>query len=170
MIENEISMMKFENGEVCEEIIFLKLGLSPFVEICYFYCFGGSILQYFDIIVIKEFTFPCFCGFCSSFCPSLNNTVISHFQKTSFCHKGTKVSIFNSMSLNLLKDGIDWDLFSSDFHEGVKGDQSVEMMISFSSSESLIEMKAFPYSIIGKNEFGFLRKEKRKKEKRLSLQ
>jgi hypothetical protein len=32
MIENDISMMKFENDEVCEEIILLKLSLSRFVE------------------------------------------------------------------------------------------------------------------------------------------
>jgi hypothetical protein len=161
MIENEISMMNFENDEVCKEIILLKLSLSRFVEIFYF--FGGSILKYLDIIVTKEFTFPYFCVFCSSLCPSLNNTVICDFEKKYFCLKGTNFKTFDSMSFEIFNDGIDCDLFSSNFYEGMKNDRSVEMMISLYSSESLIEMKLFPYSIIGKNEIGFIMKEKEKK-------
>jgi hypothetical protein len=122
MIENAISMRKFESDEVCEQIILLKLSSSGFGEFCYFcfYCFGGSILKYFDIIVINKFTFPYFCVFCSSLCLWLNNTVIFNFETKSFCQKRTKVNPFNSMNLDLLKDVIDCDLFSSDFHEGWK--------------------------------------------------
>jgi hypothetical protein len=166
MIENDISMMKFENDEICEEIILLKLSLSRFVRIFhfYFYCFRGSILKYFDLIVIKGFTFPSFCVFCSSLCPSLNNTMIFNLEKKNFYQKGTKIESFNSMNLDLLKDGIDWALFSSNFHERMRGDISIERMISFSSSKSFIAMKLFPYSIIGKNDFGFVMKEREEAE------
>jgi hypothetical protein len=96
IIENEISMMKFESDEVCEEIILLKLSLSRFVEICYFcfYSFRGAVPKYFDIIVIKQFGFPYFWVFCLSLCPSLNNTVISDFETTSFCVTGRKSKLF----------------------------------------------------------------------------
>jgi hypothetical protein len=84
--------------------------------------------------------------------------------------KGTKIKTFNSMSLDLLKDEIDWDLFSSDFHEGMKSDESAEMMVSFSSSESLIELSVFPWSIIGKNEIGFVQKEKEREGAEFSME
>jgi hypothetical protein len=121
MIENDISMMRFENDEVCEEIILLKLSLSRFVEGFYlcFYCFGGSIPKHFDLMVIKELTFPYFCVFFSHLCPSLNNIVIYNFETNSFCRMGTIFNTFESMSLEILKDGIDWAFFSSNFHEGI---------------------------------------------------
>jgi hypothetical protein len=57
---------------------------------------------------------------------------------------------------------MDCGLFSSNFHEGMKSDISLERKISFYSSESLIELKAFPESTIGKNEIGFLMKQREK--------
>jgi hypothetical protein len=45
---------------------------------------------------------------------------------------GTKVKTFNSMSFGILKNVIDYDLFSSNFYEGMKGDISIERMIAFS--------------------------------------
>jgi hypothetical protein len=79
IIQNEISMMKLESDGACEQIILLKLTLSRFAEICYFFCFGEAILKYFDVIVIKKLTFLYFCVFCSNLYSSLNNTVISNF-------------------------------------------------------------------------------------------
>jgi hypothetical protein len=164
LIENETSMIQFENDEGCEDLILLKLSLSRFVEIFDF--FGGSVLKYFDIIVIKKFTFRYFCVFGSSLCPSLNNTVICNFETKSFCQKETKVKTFNSMSFEILKDVIDCDLFLSDFYEGMKGDISIERMISFYSSKSLIELKLFPDLIIGKREIGFIQKDQEKEKER----
>jgi hypothetical protein len=164
MIESEISMMKFENDEVCEEMILLKLSLSRSVEIFDF--FGGLILKYFDLIIIQEFIFPYFCVFCSSLCRSQNNTVICNFETKSFCQKGTKVKTFNSVSFEILKDGIDCDLFSSNFYQGMESDVTIERMISFSSSKSLIELKLFPDLIIGKNEIGSIVKEQETEKER----
>jgi hypothetical protein len=146
MIENELSMMKFESDDVCEQIILLKLSLSRF---------GESILKYFHIIVIKEFTFPYFCVFCSSLCPSLKNTTICDFHTKCFHQTGTIFKTFNSLSFEILRDGIDCDLFSSNFNE--------QMVISFDSSESLIKTNVFSDSIIG---IGFIMKEKEKEKKR----
>jgi hypothetical protein len=79
---------------------------------------------------------------------------------------GTKVKTFNSISFEILKGVIDYDLFSSNFYDRMKGDISIERMISFSSSNSLIELKLFPYSVIGKNAIDFIMKEQAKvKEK-----
>jgi hypothetical protein len=92
--------------------------------------------------------------------------VICDFEKKSFYQTGTKVESFDSMSFDLLNAGMDCDLFSSNFHEEMRSDISLERMISFYSSGSLIEMKLFPYSIIGKNEIDFITKgQEQEKEK-----
>jgi hypothetical protein len=70
------------------------------------------------------------------------------------------------MSLNLLKNVIDYDLFLSDSHEGMKSDISIGMMISFASSERLIEMKLFPCWMIRKSEIGFIMKQPDKEKER----
>jgi hypothetical protein len=88
--------------------------------------------------------------------------VIFNFETKGFSMTGTNVKAFNSMSFEILKDVIDWDLFSSNFCEGMKGDISIERMISFSPSNNLIEMKLFPYWMIAKNEIGFIMKEQEK--------
>jgi hypothetical protein len=79
---------------------------------------------------------------------------------------GTKVKIVNSISFEILKDVIDYDLISSNFYEGMKGDVSIERMISFSSSHNLVEMKLFPCWMIGKNEIDFIMKQEEKEKER----